>query len=144
MTPEERATLRRAARTAAESAYAPYSRFRVGAAVLDGAGRVHVGANVENASYGLSLCAERAALASAIAQDASDFRGLAVACVDARADGDLQEMLPCGACRQWIAELAPDAEILICGVDGSEHVFRAEDLLPLPFRLTPAPSDLSK
>jgi cytidine deaminase len=127
----ERRSLETAARGAAENAHAPYSGFRVGAAVL-GAKGTYTGANVENASYGLSLCAERSALARAVAEGDRDIRAMAVACIDAPAGGPVEEMMPCGACRQWIAELAPHAEIVLAGVD---EVFRVEDLLPRPFSL---------
>jgi cytidine deaminase len=125
----ERAQLLRAASEVAAKAYAPYSNFRVGAAVLGEKG-IHAGANVENASYGLALCAERAALSAAIAGGEKNFRALAIACLDASAKTELSERMPCGACRQWILELAPKAEILIFGFD---QQFRMEDLLPNPF-----------
>lgn len=150
--PEEiwsRERLIEAARAAARQAYAPYSRFRVGAVVVVGTAdgeRVVSGANVENASYGLSLCAERVALASACAlggairsEDETERRTaaprilyLAVSCVDAPVGGPVEERLPCGACRQWMAELAPDAAYFVDGVEGA---LRLEDLLPWPFRL---------
>lgn len=138
-----------AARNAARQAYAPYSRFRVGAVVVvetfDGA-RLVSGANVENASYGLTLCAERAALAAACSLESvgrlEEARArmatpprithIAVACLDAPENSDPEERMPCGACRQWLAELAPDALYYVDGVDG---VLRLPDLLPRPFRL---------
>ena len=119
---------------AAEHAYAPYSNFRVGAAVLTASGKVFTGCNVENASYGLALCAERTALAKALSHGEREFVGLAVACVDAAPGRELSETMPCGACRQWIQELAPNAEILVAGVEGSFHI---GDLLPYAFRLGP-------
>jgi cytidine deaminase len=117
------------AREVARRAYAPYSHFHVGAALEDGNGVVHVGCNVENASYGLSVCAERSAVFCAIAAGgARPFRSLAVACVDA----DVGGCSPCGACRQVIAEhFAPDARIWVDGV-GS---FSPAELLPNAFRL---------
>lgn len=128
---EAQSSLLQAARAAALRAYAPYSKFRVGAAVLAG-GKIYVGANVENASYGLSLCAERAALAQAVAAGARDIEGLAVCCLDAPPAADIGLRMPCGACRQWISELAPRAWIV---VDGAERVFEAAELLPFAFRL---------
>ena len=117
------------AREAALRAYAPYSHFRVGAALEDGSGSLHVGCNVENASYGLSICAERNAIFGALAAGAArPFRALAVACIDA-ADGDCS---PCGACRQVIVEhFTPEAPIY---VDGCRQ-FTPSELLPHSFRL---------
>ena len=129
LTEEERRQLLRAATEVAENAYAPYSNFRVGAAVLGEQG-TYTGVNVENASYGLAICAERAALAAAITAGEKKIRGIAIACLDAP-DG-ASAGLPCGACRQWMHELAPRAEILILGKD---RVFRIENLLPEPFQL---------
>jgi cytidine deaminase len=120
------------ARWAARQAYAPYSGFRVGAAVLGQSGAIFRGANVENASLGLCLCAERAALARAVADGERVIVAMAVACVDAAKDSPLAQRMPCGACRQWMAELAPDAEIFILGENRS---FRTSDLLPMPFSL---------
>jgi cytidine deaminase len=133
MTPEERDRLLEAAREAATHAYAPYSGFRVGSAVLTSSGGVYIGANVENASYGLSICAERVALAAARVAGESVIRGIAIACVDRATEERVEESAPCGACRQWIQELAIDAEILLAGHDGG---FRIEQLLPLAFRLS--------
>ncbi len=139
--PIDRDTLLAAARNAALSAYAPYSHFRVGAVVVaespDGTPRVISGANIENASYGLTLCAERAALAAACVQNGSSgtpprVTHVAVACIDApdnAADGNRS---PCGACRQWLAELAPDA---VYYVDGIAKDLRLPDLLPYAFRI---------
>jgi cytidine deaminase len=120
-----------AARQAADLAHAPYSRFRVGAAVLDNAGHVFVGCNVESASYGLSLCAERVAIFNAIASGGQrPLRALALACLDAKAGA----CVPCGACRQVMAEhLAEDAGIYL----GPNDVVRPADLLPRAFTLAP-------
>ncbi|NJP11718.1 MAG: cytidine deaminase [Leptolyngbyaceae cyanobacterium RU_5_1] len=131
LTPEERANLCNAAQEAAKSAYAKYSNFRVGAAVLAG-DQIYIGVNVENASYGLTICAERVALCSAIAQGERAFRAIAVACIDADPNLGLRSLVPCGNCRQVIAELAETAEIIICGSDKS---FALSDLLPLHFKL---------
>ncbi|WP_013320756.1 cytidine deaminase [Gloeothece verrucosa] len=132
LSPQERKQLCQAAENAAQLAYAPYSKFRVGAAILGNKG-IYQGTNVENASYGLSLCAERAAFAHAIAQGEREFRAIAVACIDAKEPNNIQLMMPCGACRQWIAELAPNAEIIICAANQS---FCLEELLPNSFRLS--------
>ena len=120
---------------AARNAYAPYSHFRVGAAVLGEHG-IYLGANVENASHGLALCAERAALAAAIAAGERRFVALAVACIDAPPGAAEAERMPCGACRQWLAELAPEAEIAVLGV---ERTFAVADLLPHAFTLRHPP-----
>src|SRR5437588_646257 len=137
------------ARKAALRAYAPYSNFRVGAAVVvvtaDGP-RIVIGANVENASFGVALCAERTALAAACAtysipsEHPQETRSaqkptithVAVACIDAPPDAPPVQKTPCGACRQWLAELAPDAMVYVDGIDKD---LLLDDLLPLAFRL---------
>jgi cytidine deaminase len=120
------------ARAAARDAYVPYSGFRVGAALRCEDGTVITGCNVENASYGLSNCAERTALFSATAAGRRDLVALAVSCID----GDSTQratLMPCGACRQVMVELLPrDAPVAIDGV-GTTTV---EALLPDAFRLS--------
>ena len=127
--------LLQAAREAAELAYAPYSRFRVGAAVLT-TGGVFAGANIENASTNLGICAERAALTHARMRGEQEIIGIAVSCPDARPneDGSIDEYgaMPCGACRQWLAELAPSAWVV---TSSSDKVYGLEDLLPCAFQL---------
>ena len=119
------------ARAAAERAYAPYSRFRVGAAVAVG-GQTFLGCNVENASYGLTVCAERVAMFAAVAAGHRRIERLAVSCPDAAPDLGEDGRMPCGACRQVMAELlAPDAVVLVDGVG----TFALADLLPRAFRL---------
>jgi cytidine deaminase len=127
----ERDALLNLARTTAQKAHCPFSHFHVGAALVAG-GHTFVGVNIESASFGLTLCAERSALASAISAQAGTVTQIAIACIDAPADAPLQERMPCGACRQWIADLAPEAEIYI---DGSERTFHITDLLPFAFQL---------
>ena len=119
------------AREAALRAHCPYSHFRVGAAVVAG-GKIYVGVNVEISSYGLTLCAERSALAAAISDAARPVTQVAVACIDAPLEASLGERTPCGACRQWLADLAPDAVIYI---DGVQRDFSVADLLPHAFGL---------
>ncbi|HET9919966.1 MAG TPA: cytidine deaminase [Ktedonobacteraceae bacterium] len=119
------------AREAALRAHCPYSHFRVGAALVAG-GRVYTGVNIEISSYGLTLCAERSALAAAFSAGAGSVTQVAVACIDAPADAPLAARTPCGACRQWLADLAPQAVIYI---DGSEQDFSVADLLPHAFGL---------
>lgn len=132
---EEQQRLLKAARKAAALAYAPYSRFRVGAAVLTDGG-IYVGANIENASTVLGICAERVALAHARMNGHTRIHGIAVCCPDAAENEggrpDPAACMPCGACRQWMAELAPDAWIV---TSGSDRVYGIQDLLPLPFEL---------
>lgn len=127
-----------AAKSAREKAHAPFSHFKVGAAIEDEHGHIYTGCNVENASYGLALCAERVALFAAVAQGARQIRQLAVACIgfDADAEGPAGGRMPCGACRQVMTELMPpDAMVLIDGVGA----MRVMDLLPAAFRLAQTP-----
>ncbi len=109
------------------SAYAPYSHFQVGASVLASTGDIWVGANVENSSYGLTLCAERVALASA---QLSKGSALMLVCIVAKTD---EPIAPCGACRQWIVELAPYAVIGMLGNEGVERWCTPQELLPWAF-----------
>lgn len=136
----EQQELLQAAKEAAAKAYAPYSKFRVGAAVLAADGRIFRGCNVENASYGLTLCAERMALALAVSEGACDkvggIAGVAVFCLDAAPgpDGRLPEgaAAPCGACRQWLAELAPEAWVVTNSFSAPQTT---RELLPLGFKI---------
>src|ERR1700719_2746616 len=116
-----------AALAAREHAHAPYSHFRVGVALEDAAGRIHTGCNIENASYGLTICAERVAAFKAISEGARAFRRLATA-----ADTDALAP-PCGACRQVLWELCGDIEILLVNPSGHTESHRLKDLYPRPF-----------
>lgn len=127
----ERKELLLLAREAAQRAHCPYSHFRVGAAIVAG-DQVYVGVNIEISSYGLTLCAERSAIASAISAGATAITHIAVACIDAPEHASMGEKAPCGACRQWLADLAPDALIYIDGITQDFHV---SDLLPYAFSL---------
>ena len=119
------------ARRASGGAYCPYSGFHVGAAILAG-GRVFTGANVENASYGLTVCAERTAAFAAVLAGEARFEAIAVACVDAAEGAEGGMMMPCGACRQVLAEFAgPETPVAVDRVG----VFRLDQLLPWAFRL---------
>jgi cytidine deaminase len=120
-----------AAREAAEQAHCPYSNFHVGAAVRCTDGTVVSGCNVENASYGLTICAERVALFNCVAQGLQPLE-LAVSCVDAQEDAPLVSRMPCGACRQVMQELLPnDAIVHIDGIGER----RIKQLLPDGFDL---------
>ena len=132
LTESQRNRLIQEAELAAHQAYAPYSRFHVGAAVLVASGKIYRGANIENASYGLTICAERVALAAAKVAGEEQIVAIALACVDAPPGAPLEQKLPCGACLQWIQELAPDAHIF---VSGEQRTFRLPDLLPHAFTL---------
>jgi cytidine deaminase len=138
MTPPTTAQLKKlkaAARTAAGRAYAPYSKFTVGAAILTSRGNIYSGCNVENASYGLTNCAERTAIFNAVA---AGERNLKLACVVVYTPTDMPTA-PCGACRQVINEFGPDARILsICR--GQGHIASStHELLPDAF----GPADLA-
>lgn len=115
-----------AARVAREHAYAPYSSFAVGAAVLDERGRVYVGCNVENASYPAGICAERAAVAAAVADGARVLRAIAVL------GSSSGPTMPCGICRQVLIEFG-DPVVYAGGRDGTVHESRAGALLPRHF-----------
>ena len=119
------------AREIARRAHCPYSHFHVGAAIVAG-GNIYTGVNIEISSYGLTQCAERSALAAVITNGAGPITQIAVACIDVSPDAPLADRTPCGACRQWIADLAPNALIHI---DGTERDFTITDLLPYAFGL---------
>jgi cytidine deaminase len=104
------------------NAYAPYSQYAVGAALLTASGRVYVGCNVENASYGLTICAERTAAVKAVCDGQYEFVALAVVTESGVA--------PCGACRQVLGEFGPAMRILVADVDGSYREFALSELLP--------------
>ena len=134
MIPSEKiAVLVDAARGARKNAYAPYSRYAVGAAALAASGNIYTGGNVENASYGLTVCAERVAVWAAAAAGEREIVAIAVATPNGAT--------PCGACRQVLAEFAPagddpeqDMTVLIVGKQGHETLRLMRDLLPNAFR----------
>lgn len=119
------------AREAIHRSYSPYSKFRVGAAVLTEDGRIFHGTNIENVSYGLTICAERVAIFHALVNGAQSIRKLAV--TTEREPSSLSECMPCGACRQVMAEfMSLDSEVIVDKIDGT---FTLEDILPHPLVL---------
>jgi cytidine deaminase len=106
--------------------YAPYSGFQVGAALVTQAGKIYTGCNVENVSLGLTICAERSAIAAAIAQGSKDFVAIAVVTAGKK------PAVPCGACRQVLAEFNPSITILAATIDGKVQEFGLAELLPFP------------
>lgn len=133
-TPCDGAALMTEARVVARRAYCPYSRFRVGAAFMGADGNVYSGCNVENASYGLTVCAERVALFSAIAAGVQEFAGLALVA------GRGTAAMPCGACLQTLSEFCEqDMPIFMAPLTPARapmRVLRLKDLLPHGFQLT--------
>lgn len=119
--------LLKAALRAREFAFAPFSNFKVGAAVEATDGTIYTGCNVENATYGLTLCAERVAIFKAISEGARKFTRIAVA-----ADTDTLTP-PCGACRQILWEFCGNAELTLVNLQGKTELFRLRDLFPRPF-----------
>ena len=117
----------RAALAARENARAPYSRFKVGAALEDSQGRIHTGCNIENATYGLTVCAERVAVFKALSEGARAFRRIAVAA------GGAVLTPPCGACRQILWEFCGDIGVVLVDLKGEREDLRLSELLPRPF-----------
>jgi cytidine deaminase len=116
-----------AALDARQHAHAPYSHFKVGAALEDSQGRIHTGCNVENSTYGLTICAERVAVFKAMSEGVREFRRIAVA-----ADTDTLTP-PCGACRQILWEFCGDIEVTLVNPRGASETLRMKDLLPRAF-----------
>ena len=127
---KQRERLLRTARAAMKKAYAPYSHFRVGSALLTTRGKVFSGCNVENASYGMTNCAERTAIFSAVAQLGPKLEIRAIAVINDHG----VPCSPCGACRQVIYEFGPDATVFYQGAQGEKQAHITE-LLPEGFRL---------
>ena len=128
MNTDELATLACEAR---RRAYAPYSHFSVGAALLTRSGKVFTGANVENASFGLSICAERVAAFKAVSEGEREFEAIAVVTQNGAS--------PCGACRQVLAEFGPEMRVILADLEGHRSEWKVRDLLPASF----GPADLN-
>jgi cytidine deaminase len=116
-----------AARAVRENAHAPFSKFRVGAAVMDDRGRIFTGCNVENATYGLTVCAERVAIFKAISEGARKFARVAVVADTANLTP------PCGACRQILWEFCGDVDIVLANLHGQTETLRLGTLFPRAF-----------
>jgi cytidine deaminase len=113
------------ARAAREHAYAGYSDYPVGAALLTSSGKVYTGCNVDNSAYGLTICAERTAVVKAVSEGERDFQAIAVVSRNAAT--------PCGSCRQVLAEFGPNMRVLVADVSGNYHVYSLDELLPERF-----------
>ncbi|MCD6551624.1 cytidine deaminase [Thermotoga sp.] len=114
---------------ARERAYAKYSGFRVGAALLTKSGRVFTGVNVENASYGLTVCAERVAVFKAISEGEREFVAIAIA------SDSSEKTVPCGACRQVLYEFSEDMDVIMANRNRDYEIVKLKDLLPKGFKL---------
>jgi cytidine deaminase len=115
------------ARKARENAHAPFSNFKVGAALLTESGEIITGCNIENASYGLTMCAERVAIFKAISEGKTKFTNLAIV-------ADTETLTPpCGACRQIIWEFCSDVPVVLANLAGTEKTFQMRELLPDAF-----------
>ena len=112
---------------ARQAAYAPYSGFKVGAALLGKSGRIYQGCNVENVAYGSSICAERTALVKAVSQGEREFVAIAIV-------ADTKDpVAPCGACRQVLAEFAPHLKVVMANLKENKLIMTLDALLPAPF-----------
>mgnify|MGYP000927463726 CR=1 FL=1 len=127
MNDEQRSRLIEAAQSAVTGAYAPYSRFRVGAALLAVSGEIYTGCNIENASFAATICAERVAIYKAVSEGVTQFEAIAIA-------SDSHEPCPpCGICRQVMVEFSPDMKVLMIG-NNAVIERSASDLLPSTFQ----------
>lgn len=116
------------AQNAKRHSYSPYSNFRVGAALLAARGRIYTGCNIENSSYGLTICAERTAMFKAASEGERKFRAIAIV-------ADSKNFTPpCGACRQVLIELAPNIDCVMNNGHNKHRVLKLKDLLPYPFQ----------
>ena len=115
------------AEKARKNAYAPYSRFSVGAALLSRSGKVYTGANLENSSFGQTVCAERLALYKAVSDGEKDFKKIAIVAAGAK------PVTPCGICRQALLEFSPELEVICSNLSGKVKKYTLKRLLPHPF-----------
>ena len=113
---------------ASDNAYAPFSNFKVGAALMTESGRIYTGVNVENSSFGGTICAERTAFVKAVSEGEREFCAIAVYAYG-------EESLPCGICRQFMYEFAPDIDVITGKDKESLNIRKLSELLPLGFRL---------
>lgn len=118
-----------AATAARDKSHSPYSHFAVGAAVLMEDGSIHTGCNVENRSFGMTICAERTAIVTAVSQGLRRPQAIAVV-----TDTD-PPAAPCGACREVLAEFADELPVLLCNLQGDRQLMQLSELFPLPFKL---------
>jgi len=125
-------TLIEKAKAAQKNSYSPYSKFKVGAAVTGNSGAIYTGCNVENASYGLTLCAERVAIFNAISSGESSITEIAITCTGNNTDDNPSTLMPCGSCRQVMTEFCEDDTII--HIDGL-GITTLKVLLPKPFKL---------
>ncbi|MDX1414057.1 MAG: cytidine deaminase [Candidatus Promineifilaceae bacterium] len=133
VTEAQKEALIKAACAAREQSYAPYSKYRVGAAILAGDGQIITGVNVENASFGLSICAERTAVVKGISEGIRDFMAIAI-CTENLGS-------PCGACRQTLAEFAGDIPVWLADTEGNVLETSLHELLPGHFSPGHLPSE---
>jgi len=116
------------AKKARENSYAPYSNFKVGAALLAKSGKVYTGANLENSSFGQTVCAERLALYKAVSAGEKDFKKIAIVAPGAK------PVTPCGICRQALFEFSPELEVVCANLRGKVKKYTLKQLLPHPFK----------
>ncbi len=120
------------AKTAQTNSYSPYSNFKVGAAVKGKSGKIYTGCNIENASYGLTLCAERAAIFNAISNGESTITEIAITCTGNNADDNPSSLMPCGSCRQVMSEFCDQDTVIYIDGFGSTTL---KEILPNPFQI---------
>jgi cytidine deaminase len=136
MNKETAAVLLKAAEQAVDTAYAPYSEFKVGAAILTADGKIYTGCNIENGSYPATICAERTAAVKAVSDGHMKFAAIAVAC-DCDRRGNDEPVFPCGVCRQFLSEFAADDMVVIIGSTskGILEIYGFGDIFPHAFKL---------